>query len=59
MELLKAWICTKKKVSPSIWLGPCFQGRARRGSNTRPLDLQSNALPTAPQAPGDVGTWAQ
>jgi hypothetical protein len=24
--------------------------RARRGSNTRPLDLQSNALPTAPQA---------
>ena len=26
---------------------------ARRGSNPRPLDLQSNALPTAPQAPGD------
>ena len=29
------------------------ESRARRGSNTRPLDLQSNALPTAPQAPGD------
>ena len=44
----------EKKVSPSLWLGPCIQGRARRGSNTRPLDLQSNALPTAPQAPGDA-----
>ena len=39
-----------KKISPSLWLGPSREGRARRGSNTRPLDLQSNALPTAPQA---------
>ena len=49
-----AKICCKK-LSPSLWLGPpSGEGRARRGSNTRPLDLQSNALPTAPQAPGDV-----
>ena len=27
-----------------------YYGRARRGSNTRPLDLQSDAIPTAPQA---------
>ena len=45
--------CCCKKLSPSLWLGPpTKEGRARRGSNTRPLDLQSNALPTAPQAPG-------
>jgi hypothetical protein len=40
-------------MSPSLWLGLSHESRARRGSNTRPLDLQSNALPTAPQAPGD------
>ena len=42
------------KIYPAITLARTMisHGRARRGSNTRPLDLQSNALPTAPQAPG-------
>ena len=44
-----------KKDVALTWLGSSCNDRARRGSNTRPLDLQSNALPTAPQAPGDVG----
>ena len=45
-----------QKASPAITLARTLtsQGRARRGSNTRPLDLQSNALPTAPQAPGEA-----
>ena len=41
---------TKKLVSYTLSFGlQDVVSWARRGSNTGPLDLQSNALPTAPQ----------